>query len=84
MIIRAPFTILMRIANFETTNVTINAIIFLAPLVSLGLLVVFGYAADVTPWLAAAGGAAIVAANILLAIQRAGHRHGYLSGQHCP
>ena len=75
VIIRAPFVILLRIANFKTTNVTINAIIFLAPLLSLGLLVFFGYAADVSPWVAAAGGLAIVVANVLLAIQRSGYRH---------
>ena len=74
IIIRAPFTILVRIANFDTTNVTINAIVFLAPLVSLGLLIVFGYTTEVQPWIAAGGGLAIVAANLLLASQRTRYR----------
>ena len=75
VMVRAPFTILMRIANFETSNLTINAIIFLGPLLSLGLLIVFGYATDISPWFATAGGLAIVAANLLLATQRSGYQH---------
>ena len=75
VIIRAPFTILLRIANFNTTNVTINAIIFLSPLLSLGFLAIFGYTTGVLLWVAVAGGAAIVAANILLASQRMWYWH---------
>lgn len=71
VITRAPFTILIRRANFETVSLTINMLMFLGPLVSLGLLAVFGQTTNVRLEVAVAGGLAIVAANLVLAGQRA-------------
>ena len=70
VVIRTPFTILLRIANFDTTSVTVDAIVFLAPLISLGLLMGFGYATDVKLPVAIVGGLAIVIANLLLVRHR--------------
>ena len=70
LLLQTPHVVLLRIANYATTSVTINAILYLAPVLSLGLLVFFGYAADVKLSLAAGGGLLIVLANIWLLRQR--------------
>ncbi len=70
LLLRTPYVVLLRIANYATTSVTINAIIYLAPVLSLGLLVLFGYAADVKLPLAVGGGLLIVSANVWLLRQR--------------
>ena len=71
VLLRSPYVVLLRMANFATVTVTVNAITYLSPVVSLWLLTVCGHAVEVDLSAALAGGALIVAANLILAAQRA-------------
>ena len=70
VVLRTPHVVMLRIANYATKTVTVNALTYLAPVMSLGLLVWFGHAAGVSVSLALSGAAVIVAANAGLAYQR--------------
>ena len=63
--------LMLRIANYATKTVTVNALTYLAPVLALILLVMFAHAPDVRIPVAAAGAVAIIAANVYLTRQRA-------------
>ena len=70
MLLRTPTVVLLRVANYATASVSVNALSYLSPVMSLGLLVWLGHAGGVDVRLAACGATAIVASNMVLARQR--------------
>ena len=71
VVLRTPYVLMLRIANYATKTVTVNALTYLAPVLALILLVMFDHAPDVRIPVAAAGAVAIIAANVCLTRQRA-------------
>ena len=71
VVLRTPYVLMLRIANYATKTVTVNALTYLAPVLALILLVMFDHAPDVRIPVAAAGAVAIIAANVYLTRQRA-------------
>lgn len=68
--LRTPYVVLLRVANYKTNSVCINAITYLSPVIALGFLLTFGFVSEVNIWLVATGSIAIIIANMLLAHQR--------------
>lgn len=65
-----PAVVLVRMANFRTHNLGINAISYLVPVVTVVLLGSFGQLGDVRLSYIAIGASLVVAANLLLNLQR--------------
>ena len=70
VVLRTPYVLMLRIANYSTKTVTVNALTYLAPVMSLILLMMFDHAPSVRIPVAAAGAVAIIAANVCLTQQR--------------